>query len=332
YAYCDMRSRFYEGESLFRAARRGCAPGPVEKPHPAWALALLSWYDQRVYLDKTADSEIVSQAESCLAQGAESLGRQGMAAVQVLMGAILEYRQDFRSAIQYYQQGLQRYPQLDDFYWVTMRMGLCCQASGDLEQALRYFQESYIHGSEQGERVKTGWSLLNTGETLALQGRRSEAEKHLLEALNLFQEVGTAAGIIWANSSLGRLALENGDLERASDLAGAALKVAQQIHYTAWLVRLDDLIDKINGLAARSPQEERTTGEQPPEDKLFYEPLSEREQEVMRLLESDLDGPEIARRLYVSINTLRFHTKNIYSKLHVRNRLEAIRRARELGL
>jgi LuxR family maltose regulon positive regulatory protein len=64
----------------------------------------------------------------------------------------------------------------------------------------------------------------------------------------------------------------------------------------------------------------------------LIEPLSERELEVLRLLESDLDGPDIARELTVSLPTVRTHTRNIYSKLGVTNRRAAVRRAAELGL
>ena len=64
----------------------------------------------------------------------------------------------------------------------------------------------------------------------------------------------------------------------------------------------------------------------------LVEPLSERELEVLRLLRSELSGPEIAGRLVVSVNTLRTHTKNIYSKLGVNNRRAAVRRAEQLGL
>ncbi len=60
--------------------------------------------------------------------------------------------------------------------------------------------------------------------------------------------------------------------------------------------------------------------------------LSSRELDVLRLLRSDLSGPDIARELFVSLNTFRTHTKNIYAKLGVNNRREAIRRAAELGL
>lgn len=60
--------------------------------------------------------------------------------------------------------------------------------------------------------------------------------------------------------------------------------------------------------------------------------LSAREREVLRLLASELSGPEIAGQLFVSVNTLRTHTKHIFSKLDVNTRRAAVRRAVELGL
>ena len=62
------------------------------------------------------------------------------------------------------------------------------------------------------------------------------------------------------------------------------------------------------------------------------DPLSDRELDVLRLLGSDLDGPGIARELVVSLNTVRTHTKHIYTKLGVNNRRAAISRAHQLGL
>lgn len=64
----------------------------------------------------------------------------------------------------------------------------------------------------------------------------------------------------------------------------------------------------------------------------LIEPLTERELEVLRLLGTELTGPEIARELMVSLNTMHSHTKNIYTKLGVNNRRAAIRRAGELDL
>jgi LuxR family maltose regulon positive regulatory protein len=60
--------------------------------------------------------------------------------------------------------------------------------------------------------------------------------------------------------------------------------------------------------------------------------LSDRELEVLRLLATDLTGPEIARALFVSVNTLRTHTKHIFTKLDVNTRRAAVSRVAELGL
>jgi LuxR family maltose regulon positive regulatory protein len=69
-----------------------------------------------------------------------------------------------------------------------------------------------------------------------------------------------------------------------------------------------------------------------PVTQALVEPLSERELDVLRLLNSDLDGPDIARELSVSLNTMRTHTKNIYAKLGVTSRRGAVRQAQQLDL
>lgn len=62
------------------------------------------------------------------------------------------------------------------------------------------------------------------------------------------------------------------------------------------------------------------------------DPLSDRELEVLRLLASGLPPAEVANKLFLSPFTLKAHTQNIYGKLAVHSRIEAINKARELGL
>jgi ATP/maltotriose-dependent transcriptional regulator MalT len=62
------------------------------------------------------------------------------------------------------------------------------------------------------------------------------------------------------------------------------------------------------------------------------EPLTKRERQVLGLLQTDLSGPEIARELFLSLNTLRTHNKHIFGKLGVSSRPAAVRRAEQLGL
>jgi LuxR family maltose regulon positive regulatory protein len=69
-----------------------------------------------------------------------------------------------------------------------------------------------------------------------------------------------------------------------------------------------------------------------PSQAALLEQLSKRELEVLRLLASSLSGPQIADELFISLGTFQAHTKSIYSKLGVHNRIEAIERARDLKL
>ena len=81
-------------------------------------------------------------------------------------------------------------------------------------------------------------------------------------------------------------------------------------------------------LLARADPVEAAPGPQPAPGG----PLSHRELQVLALLDSELTGPEIARALYVTLNTLRTHTKRIFTKLDVTTRAAAVRRAHQRGL
>ena len=74
------------------------------------------------------------------------------------------------------------------------------------------------------------------------------------------------------------------------------------------------------------------TGARSPLQAALLDPLSDRELEVLRLLDTPMTVPEIARELFVSPNTLRTHTRHIFTKLEVNNRRAAVGRAAELGL
>jgi LuxR family maltose regulon positive regulatory protein len=64
----------------------------------------------------------------------------------------------------------------------------------------------------------------------------------------------------------------------------------------------------------------------------LIEPLTERELTVLRYLQETLSNVEIASILYVSVNTVKTHVKNIYRKLQAGRRREAVQRARQLRL
>jgi LuxR family maltose regulon positive regulatory protein len=94
-------------------------------------------------------------------------------------------------------------------------------------------------------------------------------------------------------------------------------------HETAHRALLADIVDLLKG--ERVPRVDRERLLQPEE-------LSPSELRVLRYLPTNLTRPEIAHELYVSINTVNTHIRNVYSKLGARDRSSAVQRARELRL
>jgi LuxR family maltose regulon positive regulatory protein len=198
---------------------------------------------------------------------------------------------------------------LREFEHITLARVLLAQYKGDrthpsiLRDALALL-ERLLRAAEQGRR--TGHVI----EILVLQALAHQAQGDIAAALvPLERAVGLAEPERYA-----RIFLDEGPpmatLLQALARQGTAPNYVRQL-----LTGLRDGHD-------------RTT----PATQVLIEPLSDRELEVIRLLATELDGPDIARRLVVSLNTMRTHTKNIYSKLGVNNRREAVRRAQELEL
>jgi LuxR family maltose regulon positive regulatory protein len=67
-------------------------------------------------------------------------------------------------------------------------------------------------------------------------------------------------------------------------------------------------------------------------ESIMVEPLSERELEVLQLIAEGLTNPEIASRLFLALNTVKAHTRNIYGKLDAHSRTQAVAKARALGV
>jgi ATP/maltotriose-dependent transcriptional regulator MalT len=69
-----------------------------------------------------------------------------------------------------------------------------------------------------------------------------------------------------------------------------------------------------------------------PRSTLLVEPLTDRELEVLRLLAAGASNEEIAGQLVIAVSTVKRHVSNIFGKVSVSNRTQAVARAREIGL
>ena len=221
-------------------------------------------------------------------------------------------------------------------------------AQGKLSEAEGWAREHGVTTADELGYVRE-FEHATLARLLLAQGRRDRSDRRIGEAIELTERLLAAAEDGGRNGSaidilvvqaLARYARDDvsgalAALYRAVAMAepegyvrvvldegppmATLLKVAaKQTNPTSYVRRL---------LAATVTAEGRTTVEQP-----LIEPLSERELDVLRLLSSDLDGPDIARELVVSLSTVRTHTRNIYAKLGVNSRRAAVSRASELGL
>jgi LuxR family maltose regulon positive regulatory protein len=175
------------------------------------------------------------------------------------------------------------------------------------------------------------------------EGDPASALDALRGVLDITPRVGPAFTLVESHLLAGIAHLSLGERNAAAAAAEAALAAAEpdrlmfpfamtgaaelldalRRHETAHGALLADIGDLLRG--ERAPSADR-------EGLLQPEELSPSELRVLRYLPTNLTRPEIARELYVSINTVNTHVRNIYSKLGARDRSSAVQRARELRL
>ncbi len=142
-----------------------------------------------------------------------------------------------------------------------------------------------------------------------------------------FQKSGREADAIGALIRAVKLSEKEGYTRIFIDHGQALRAMLQELLSQEIAVRyLKKLLPEID----KKPEGEKQDLYEPPRQLL--EPLSERELQVLRLLQSAMTSEEISRELFVSVNTTRTHIRNIYGKLAVHGRIEAIQKARDLQL
>jgi LuxR family maltose regulon positive regulatory protein len=93
-----------------------------------------------------------------------------------------------------------------------------------------------------------------------------------------------------------------------------------------------DYLGKLLRAFAEEAQRSDGAASQPSSTEPLFEHLSHRELEVLQLIAHGCTDREIAGRLVLALSTVKGHNRNIFGKLQVRRRTEAVARARELGL
>ena len=219
-------------------------------------------------------------------------------------------------------------------------------AQGALAQALDWVREQDLSVTDELSYLRE-FEHITLARALIAQYSAERTEESLHQATRLLERLRHAAGVGDRTGSLIEILVllaichrTRGDHPAALASLQLALSLAEREGYLRIFLDESPALDAIlktvaqhdiaPNYADRLLAAGQSDGE--PTAQGLIEPLSARELEVLRLLGSDLNGPDIARRLFVSLNTVRTHTKNIYAKLAVTNRRAAVRRGAELHL
>lgn len=223
---------------------------------------------------------------------------------------------------------------------------------GRLDDAEQWARERELSAEEvasDSTHLSQTFELIAYARVLIAQRRLAEVAdllERLLRATEAAERSGNAIGIralraiVWQAQGESAKALET--LERAIELAMpegyVRVFVDEGVPMRSLLVRLRETQPK-GSLLRRYVDTllvafDRTSTVQPLEvgRPRLIEPLSEREREVLLLLARGRSNQEIARQLVVAVSTVKTHVHNLFAKLQAADRLEAVMRARELGL
>lgn len=221
---------------------------------------------------------------------------------------------------------------------------------------------AYLHPHNLPVRSAAAWMLARAYQ---LQGNRADAEQAFIEAIAISQTIDNNIITIVATIGLGniqetnsqldmaretymralqlvgdlplpvaceahlglaRISFEWNDLDAAERHAQESIQLAKQLKNPDGILACEEFLARLK--LAKGDHAQR----QVPLTQSLIEPLSERELKVLRLVAQGLSNQEIGDRLFLALSTVKGHNRNIFGKLGVERRTEAVARARELGL
>jgi LuxR family maltose regulon positive regulatory protein len=150
-------------------------------------------------------------------------------------------------------------------------------------------------------------ALILKSMVLDAQGEQDRSQAAIRQALAIAEPEGYVRSFVGMGSDMAHI------LRRAVPLPAVG-------HYAAKLL---SVLESETEARSRPPH---------PAINALVEPLSDREMDVLQLLNTGMTSTQIAEQLYISVHTVRTHIKNIYGKLDVHSRRDAIDRAVDLGL
>jgi LuxR family maltose regulon positive regulatory protein len=220
-------------------------------------------------------------------------------------------------------------------------------AQGDLATATKWLEESHLCDDDKVNFLY-GRAYLHAADILIAQGRLAKVHKLLSNLIAKSQSFGTNDMTIKIMVRQAIVYQLLGQRQGALAMTKNALVAAEPEGYIRVFVEAGRPMEELLHQAAASRVTVGHVGrilrtmERPPElttpqtghrrEIALVEPLTGREMEVLQLLALGYSNKEIASTLIIAVGTTKNHLRNIYAKLDVRSRTQAVARARDLGL
>lgn len=278
-------------------------------------------------------------------------------------GILARYRGDNERAVEQLGKSLALFRQLGDrvgTYISLYNLAEAATARGNYEQAETLHEESLALKRAQGDEWSIANSLMSLAILARLQGNHQQALEHIQEGLALFQKISDRTNVAFCMLEFSIIAALQGHSQLAIQIYAAADRFLEDLGYpkdhtyraeserqladtrsrmgearfnAAWesgsALSVEQAIQQVQdfGLA-----ELKTNPQTSSTDQSLLVPLNEREIEVLRLIAEGLSNNEIAERLVIALSTVKWHINNLFGKLGVHSRTQAVAQAKELGL
>lgn len=301
----------------------------------------------------------LEHAQEALALAKVAGNRWLMAYIYNQLGQINQAAGDLTTAGDYFRSSYALKEELDDPEGMALalnHLGETALAQDAYPQAHNLYQQSLALYQKIGDRGGLVVAFQGLGITAHRLRKDSEARQYFQQALETASQAQITPLILSMLVEIGTYFIESGSLEQGvtilafvqqhpacdqmtQDKVSRLLEAHQDVS-PAFAERYGPDLDSLTTtlLADLSkpvaPAGDTSAVDHPIHrtDQPLLEPLSERELEVLQLLGKGLTNQQIADRLFIVVGTVKKHTNNIYGKLGVNNRTQAVARARELNL